>query len=145
DRLLEALGRVEDDRAGAAGQTGRRRERGPPVAALGDALARGRAVAADPDRWPGQRERAWVGGDAAGAEAPALEGDVVAGPDGLDHVEGLLEELVALGVVDAERGELALEVAGRRRQREAAARHEVERRPRLGDQEGVAVRQHHDV
>ncbi len=60
-------------------------------------------------------------GDAARAEVLALKGDVVFGPDGPDHLQRFLEQLGALVVADAQRRELALEVAHAHREGEAAA------------------------
>ena len=145
DGFGQALGRVEGDRAGGLGEAGRSGERAPAVAAVGDPLTGPPAVAADPDGRMGSAHRSRVGRDAAGVEVAALEGHVVAGPDRLQHVERLVEQLVALGVVDAERRELSLQVAGADGQREAAAGQHVERGGCLGDHERVAIRQHDDV
>ena len=138
-------GRVQRGRAGRAGEQGRGRERAPAVAPVGHALPGPAAVAADPDRWMRDAHRPGVGGDAAGVEVATFDGDVVAGPDGDQHVEGLVEELVALPVVDAQRRELALEVAGADAEGEAPAGQHVEGGGRLGDHERVPVRQHDDV
>ena len=61
------------------------------------------------------------------------------------HVDRLVGELVALVEVDAQRGELGLEVAGRDPEDHAPARQHVEAQHRLRGQERVAVRQHEDV
>ena len=60
-----------------------------------------------------------VGGDAARGELGPLVGEVVGGPDGLQHLEGLVEELVATLEVDAEGPVLAAQIAGGYRQGEA--------------------------
>src|SRR5258708_7012757 len=78
-------------------------------------------------------------------EGRAGEGDVLGGPDRLEHVEGLVEQVVALGVVDPECRVLALEVSGARREGETPARKEIEGRAGLGDDERVPVRKNHDV
>jgi hypothetical protein len=66
--------------------------------------------------------------------------EVVAGPRSLQHLDGLLEEVVALVEVDAEGGELGAEVAGADHERGAAAGQDVDGRHRLGGEERVAVR-----
>ena len=81
----------------------------------------------------------------SGAEVRALEGDVVGGPDGPDHVERLIEQCGALLEVHAERGELALEIADADGKGEPATGQQVQRCARLGHYERVSVRQHHDV
>ena len=145
DGLGQPLGRVERRGASRLRQHGRRGERGPAVAEVGHPLAGLAAVATDPDRGVGSRRRPGVGRDASGVEVPALERHVVARPDGLEDGQRLIEQLVALGVVDAQRRELALQVAGAHGQREAPTGQHVERRAGLGHHEGVAVRQHDHV
>ena len=91
----------------------------------------------------GHRPR--VRGDPACGEVTTLERHVVTGPDGADHLQRFLHEVAALVEVDAEGDELPLEIADADGEGEAAAGQQIERRPRLRDHEGVAVRKHHDV
>ena len=95
------------------------------------------------------RLRRGLGSDAlarAGAEeevGPLVE--LLAAPDPLDRLEGLVAELVPLLEVDPQRGELALQVAGGDAQHEAAAGGHVQRRGRLRGEERVPVGQHQHV
>src|SRR5262245_66383986 len=81
----------------------------------------------------------------ARAEAAALEREALAAPDALHGEDGLVGQLVALGVVDAERGELRLQVAGRDPDDDAPPGERVERGDRLRREEGVPVSGNEDV
>ena len=125
------------------GQRPRRRERAPPLPVAGDPLARQPAVPADPDR--GKRVRFGVGRLSLGGERRPLVSEVVLGPDAQDHLDGLVEERVALIEVDAESVVLRPQIAGGDGEREPPAGERVECGPGLGHQERVAVGEHQDV
>ena len=118
----------------------RRVERQPAVAELDGAAHRAPAVAADPERRMRALHRARQHGVSGRAEMTPLEArDALAAPDPLHREDRFVAELVALGVVDAERRELGLEVARREAGEHAAAREHVEGRDRLRREEGVPV------
>ena len=82
---------------------------------------------------------------AAGAEVAADGLDLAVGPDASHHVDRLVGELVALVEVDAERGELRLQVAGRDAEDHPSAREHVEAQHRLRGEQRIAVGEHEDV
>ena len=97
------------------------------------------AVPAHPDRRPGLLDRAGQHGVPGGVPVSAGARHRFAGPGGAHGDDRLVGELVALGVVDAERCELRFEVAGADADDDPTAREGVERRDRLRRQERVAV------
>ena len=75
----------------------------------------------------------------------SLVAHVVAGEGQLHGTDRLVRALVARVEIDAERRELAAQVAGSDAQDHPAAGQHVEAQDGFRGQEGVAVRQHHDV
>ena len=75
----------------------------------------------------------------------SLKRDVIFGPDGADHLQRFLEQLGTLVVAHTQRRELPLEITDTDRERESAAREQVQSRARLGHHKRVSVRQHHNV
>ena len=118
---------------------GRARHRHPSVRELDGPPDRTLGVAADPDRGPAGLGRAREHRVATGLEVPARDRDALAGPRGAHGRDRLVGEVVALVEVDAERGELAGQVARTHADDHPPARQRVERRDRLRRQERVAV------
>jgi hypothetical protein len=83
--------------------------------------------------------------DAAGAEVAPGECGVLPGPDCGHDLEGLVQEVVAFVEVDAERGELRLQVPCCRSEYEATTGEEIDALHRLCAQERVSVRSNVDV
>ena len=143
--VCESFGEVVDRReqrsSHGARRGGRVRERNPALAAFGRPPDRGACCC--------RRSRSAGAAAAAAAGASSCRACGSAGPRPRPrprsqtrphHVDRLVGELVALVEVDAERGELGLEVAGRDPEDHAAPRQHVEAEHRLRGQQRVAVR-----
>ena len=76
----------------------------------------------------------------ASPEVPALDRDRVLGPHPPHHLDALVEQLVALVELHAQRAELRAQVAGRDAEDHPTVRERVERRHALRREERVAVR-----
>ena len=119
----------------------RRTLRQPAVAALGGAPHGGLRRPADPDRH-GRLHRPRTLSDVVELPALALVRRELVGQRGPHGVDGLVEQPPAVGERHVERLELALHVPGADAEDRAAARELVERGPRLGHGQRMAVREH---
>jgi hypothetical protein len=141
-QVLQAAQGPGSDAAGHAAADG---EGEPAVGQLHGAADRALAVAAHPDGRVRLLHGARQGGVARRLEAVSREGHPVLAPDALHHPEGLVRELVAGREVDAQRGELAFQVAGGDAEDEPPAGGDIHGGRGLRGQERVAVGEHQHV
>ena len=121
DEAGEVLGTVEDRRSRGLCERSRIRHRHPPLRPFGDSLTSPSGIATNPDR-DRLLDRWRIGKHDRGPTIALGDLDTLPAPHGIEHVECVVETIVALVERHTECIELRCEVADPHAERESSAR-----------------------
>jgi hypothetical protein len=114
----------------------------PALSPPGHSVPNHLRVAAEPQRRMRLLYRARHHDLLDGREAPPVEAADFAGPGAQQNLDGLVEELVAIGELDTKSSELGAEIAGPQHEGGSSAGQHVDGGHRLAEEQRVPVRHH---